>query len=219
MQPSPQSVLEQLYHPPKKETPYLTAITPHFLLPYLMPYTTTNLFFLFFLIFIYFWDRERDRAWVGEGQRERDTESEAGSRLWAISPEPEAGLEPTDREIVTWAEVGRSTDWATQAPHSHTFWCVLAVRTVPTSSLPSPSSVTVRWLLPHPSQTILGEVITLPLVSNGHFYVLIFLGFSTDSKPLSTSSFLNNLWLPEPYILLVFSYLFGGLSLVHLQME
>ena len=54
----------------------------------------------------------------GGTERERDTESETGSRLWAISPEPDAGLELTDREIVTWAEVGRSTDWATQAPLS-----------------------------------------------------------------------------------------------------
>ena len=59
---------------------------------------------------------ERDRAWMGEGQREGDTESEAGSRLWAVSTEPDMGLEPTDREIMTWAGVGRSTDWATQAP-------------------------------------------------------------------------------------------------------
>ena len=49
-------------------------------------------------------------------EREGDTESETGSRLWAICPEPDAGLELTDREIVTWAEVGRLTDWATQAP-------------------------------------------------------------------------------------------------------
>ena len=53
---------------------------------------------------------------MGEGQRERETESEAGSRLWAISTEPDAGLELTDREIVTRAEVRRLTDWATQAP-------------------------------------------------------------------------------------------------------
>ena len=53
---------------------------------------------------------------MGEGQKEGDTESEAGSRLWAISPEPDAGLELADREIVTWAEVGCLTDWAIQAP-------------------------------------------------------------------------------------------------------
>ena len=34
-------------------------------------------------------------------EREGDTESEAGSRLRAISPELDAGLELTDREIVT----------------------------------------------------------------------------------------------------------------------
>ena len=54
-------------------------------------------------------------SWGG-AEREGDTESEAGSKLWAVSTEPDAGLELTDREIVTWAEVGRSTDWATQAP-------------------------------------------------------------------------------------------------------
>ena len=39
----------------------------------------------------------------GEGQRERqgDTEAEAGSRLRAVSTEPDAGLELTDREIMT----------------------------------------------------------------------------------------------------------------------
>ena len=49
---------------------------------------------------------------MGEGQRERegDIELEAGSRLRAISPEPDAGLELTDREIVTQAEVRRLTD-------------------------------------------------------------------------------------------------------------
>ena len=38
---------------------------------------------------------------MGEGQREGDTESEAGSRLRALSTEPDAGLKLTDREIVT----------------------------------------------------------------------------------------------------------------------
>ena len=39
---------------------------------------------------------------MGEGaEREGDAESEAGSRLRALSPEPDAGLELTDREIVT----------------------------------------------------------------------------------------------------------------------
>ena len=37
----------------------------------------------------------------GGAEREGDTESEAGSRLWAINREPDVGLELTDREIMT----------------------------------------------------------------------------------------------------------------------
>ena len=52
-----------------------------------------------------------------EVQRKRDTpESEAGSRLQAVSTEPNVELEPTQRRIMTWAEVGRLTNRATQAP-------------------------------------------------------------------------------------------------------
>ena len=54
----------------------------------------------------------------GGAEREGDTESVTGSRLGAISPELDAGLEltthePRDRDL---AEVGRLTDCATQAP-------------------------------------------------------------------------------------------------------
>ena len=38
----------------------------------------------------------------GGAEREGDTEWETGSRLRAISPQPDAGLELMDREIVTW---------------------------------------------------------------------------------------------------------------------
>ena len=37
----------------------------------------------------------------GGAEREGDTESEAGSRLRAVSREPDAGLELTDHEIMT----------------------------------------------------------------------------------------------------------------------
>ena len=37
----------------------------------------------------------------GGSEREGDTESEAGSRLGAVSTEPDAGLKLTDREIMT----------------------------------------------------------------------------------------------------------------------
>ena len=38
---------------------------------------------------------------AGEGQRERETESEAGSRLWAVSPETDEGLELMNGKIMT----------------------------------------------------------------------------------------------------------------------
>ena len=37
----------------------------------------------------------------GGAEREGDTESEAGSRLQAANTEPNAGLEPTNLEIMT----------------------------------------------------------------------------------------------------------------------
>ena len=50
-------------------------------------------------------ERERQDA-SGEGaEREGDTESEAGSRLRAVSTEPAARLKPTNHEIMTGAEV------------------------------------------------------------------------------------------------------------------
>ena len=38
----------------------------------------------------------------GRAEGEGDTESETGSRLRAVSPKPDVGLELLDREIVTW---------------------------------------------------------------------------------------------------------------------
>ena len=67
-------------------------------------------------MFVYVWERDTHTVRVGEAQREGDTESEAGSRLWAVSTEPDAGLEPTDHEIMTWAEIQSLSDGATQAP-------------------------------------------------------------------------------------------------------
>ena len=72
-------------------------------------------FLKIFLLFVHFF-RERDRAQVGVGQRERETQNPKqapGSELSAQSPMQ--GLNP-HCEIMTWAEVGRLTDWATQVP-------------------------------------------------------------------------------------------------------
>ena len=74
------------------------------------------LFFFNFLMFIYF-ERKRERVIHEWGtEREGDTESEAGLTLWAVSTEPDMGLEPTSHRVITWAEVGCSIDWATQVP-------------------------------------------------------------------------------------------------------
>ena len=55
-----------------------------------------------FNVYLVLRERERERA-CGGGvlEREGDTESEAGSRLRAVSTEPDAGLEPTNCEIMT----------------------------------------------------------------------------------------------------------------------
>ena len=47
---------------------------------------------------------------MGGAEKEGDTESEAGSRLWVVSTEPDMGLELTNREIVTRAKAGRLTN-------------------------------------------------------------------------------------------------------------
>ena len=57
----------------------------------------------------------------GEAERQADTESKAGSSLWAVSTEPDAGLKLTDSETMTWTEVGHLTNWATQAPQLFAF--------------------------------------------------------------------------------------------------
>ena len=51
---------------------------------------------------------ERQSVSRGGAEREGVTESEAGSRLRAVSPEPDAGFELTNREIMTFAKVGRT---------------------------------------------------------------------------------------------------------------
>ena len=61
-------------------------------------------------------ERERQSASKKGAERKGDTESEAGPRLWAVSTESDVGLEPTNREIMTWAEVRHLTGWAAQAP-------------------------------------------------------------------------------------------------------
>ena len=46
-------------------------------------------------------EHEQGKGREREREREGDAESETGSGLRAVSTEPDAGLEPTDREIMT----------------------------------------------------------------------------------------------------------------------
>ena len=68
-----------------------------------------------FLMFIYYWETERDRARAWEGQREEETQNLKQAPDSELL-EPDAGLKLTNWEIMTWAEVGCSSNWATQTP-------------------------------------------------------------------------------------------------------
>ena len=82
-----------------------------------------SLIFFFNMYVCMYWEREGMR-WRGT-ERERQSPKQApGSRLRAVSTEPGVGLELTNCEIVTWAELGLLTDWATQALLDFLDWYV-----------------------------------------------------------------------------------------------
>ena len=73
---------------------------------------------------------------------EGDTESKAGPRLWTVSTEPNVGLEPTNCEITTWAEVGHSPTEPPRCPSSLKkkkknclLFCVAMTNSIPNSLL------------------------------------------------------------------------------------
>ena len=71
----------------------------------------------FFYVYLFLREGEREtECELGRGrERGRQNLKQApGSQLPAVSTEPEVGLEPMNCEIMTWAEVRGSTDWATQ---------------------------------------------------------------------------------------------------------
>ena len=57
--------------------------------------------FLLNFFYVYLFLRKRQSVSGGGAEREGDPESEAGSRLRAVSTEPHAGLELGSREIMT----------------------------------------------------------------------------------------------------------------------
>ena len=50
---------------------------------------------------LFIFERETEHEWGGGAEGEGDTESQAGSRLRAVSTEPDAGPELTNGEIMT----------------------------------------------------------------------------------------------------------------------
>ena len=56
-------------------------------------------------MFLFIFETEKDSMSRRGAERGGDTEFEAGSRLRAVSTEPDAGLELMNREITTWADV------------------------------------------------------------------------------------------------------------------
>ena len=77
---------------------YCPLFPPLSALPPLIPYDFLKLFILF--MFVRARERECECAWGRGRERERDTESKVGSRLRAVSTEPNAGFEPTECKIV-----------------------------------------------------------------------------------------------------------------------
>ena len=58
-------------------------------------------FSFFFNVYLFLRDKESMNGGGAEREREGDTESEAGSRLRAVSTEPDAGLKLMHGEIMT----------------------------------------------------------------------------------------------------------------------
>ena len=101
------SVFQTLVHLRKDRTGQHKNIKerPLLQIPHIKKYSC----FLHFLK-IYLFLKERQSVSGGGAERQGDTESEAGSRLQAVSTEPNAGLEPMNPEIMTRAKVGPLTD-------------------------------------------------------------------------------------------------------------
>ena len=56
---------------------------------------------IFLNVYLFLRERQKQNVSRGGAEREGDTEPEAGSRLGAVSTEPDVGLKPTNHEIMT----------------------------------------------------------------------------------------------------------------------
>ena len=58
----------------------------------------------------------RDRLWAGKEQRKRGTQNPMQAPGSELSTQSPTGTRTHNSKIMTWAKVGHSTNWATQAP-------------------------------------------------------------------------------------------------------
>ena len=71
-----------------------------------------KLILIFFNAYLFF-ESKQGRDFGGVGGETEDTK-----QFCANSREPDAGLKLMTLEIITWAQVGHSTNWATQVPRA-----------------------------------------------------------------------------------------------------
>ena len=76
-------------------------------------------------LFIFEGERETEHEQGRSRERGRHGIQSRLQALKAVSTEPDEGLEPTNCEIMTWAEAGCPTDWAAQAPLFYFFKLIL----------------------------------------------------------------------------------------------
>ena len=57
--------------------------------------------FFFKNVYLFLREKQRQRQSVSRRRAERETESKAGSKLQAVDIEPDTGLKPTNREMLT----------------------------------------------------------------------------------------------------------------------
>ena len=146
-----------------------------------------SFFFKIFLMFIF----EKERAQAGVQKQGRRRGQRTWSGLCADSSEPDVGHELRNCEIMTWAKIRCSTDWATQVPLNVTFHMPNDLEFSPLPPIPSKPSNAGIWNSPvGPKRFLIVQ------------YVFILLKFSiTDYLKLYLLGKLKTeaLWLYEYY--------------------
>ena len=137
-----------------------------------------HLFYFFKCLFIFEREREREREterkWGRGREREGDTESEAGSRLPAVSTEPDAGSNP--RTVRSWPEPKADAS-PMEPPRRPLSMCLDEIWEMCTSmELPSPQS-RYRIFVPSPEVPLFPFAVHLlpwrPLARSDLLYTIV----------------------------------------------